>query len=153
MAAIIAEADLRTHDVILGAVSSAATTLENLIVATLAVSDMTQRDSLARMADLLEQRFIQLKPAAPDVFSTSPWSIIETAIKTAIADGDLLDDIDIAAAALTIRAALLGARLMSDSAAEDVFGRTAKVWQVILRGNVPPQKLPYFDLFVTRVAE
>jgi len=42
---------------------------------------------------------------------------------------------------------------MSDSAAEDVFGRTAKVWQVILRGNLPPQKLPYFDLFVTRVAE
>ena len=62
MAAIIAEADLRTHDVILGAVSSAATTLENLIVATLAVSDMTQRDSLARMADLLEQRFIQSSP-------------------------------------------------------------------------------------------
>jgi len=62
VAAIIAEADLRTHDVILGAVSSAATTLENLIVATLAVSDMTQRDSLARMADLLEQRFIQSSP-------------------------------------------------------------------------------------------
>ena len=152
-AAIIAEADLRTDDVILGVMSSAASTLENLIVASLAVTDMIQRDSLARIANLLRPTSIRPNPTAPDTFGTSPWSITETAIKTAIADGDLLDDIDIEAVALTIRAAILGARLLPDTAAEDVFGRVAKVWQVILRGSVPAQKLPYFGLFVTRVAE
>ena len=152
-AAIIAEADLRTHDVILGVMSSAASTLENLIVATLAVTDMTERDSLARIANLLRQMLIRPNAAAPNTFGTSPWSITETAIKTAIADGDLLDDIDTDAVALTIQAALLGARLLPETAAEDVFGRVGKVWQVILRGSVPPQKLPYFELFATRVAE
>ncbi len=114
---------------------------------------MTQRDSLGRIANLLQQSLIRPNAAAPVPSSTSPWSITETAIKTAIADGDLLDDIDIDAVALTIRAALIGTRLLSDTAAEDVFGRIAKVWQVILRGSVPPHRLPYFELFVTRVAE
>lgn len=153
VAAIIAEADVRTQDFVLGVMSSDASALENLIVATLAVTDMTQRDSLARIANLLRPTLLQVKPAAPDTVSTPSCSLTETAIKTAIVDGDLLDDIDVGAMALTIWAALLGTRLLLDATAEDVFGQMAKVWQVILRGNVPPQKLPYFEHFVTGMAQ
>lgn len=151
--AIIAEADVRTDDVMIGAMSSPASALENLIVATLVVTDMMERDSLVRVANLLRQTLTQVSSAAPDTSSTSFLSIPETAIRAAIVDGDLLDDIDVDAVAHTIRAAVLGTRLLSDAPADAVFARIAQVWRVILRGNVPPQKLPYLEGFVTRVAK
>jgi AcrR family transcriptional regulator len=152
--AIIAESDVRIEDAMSGAMLQPASTLENLIVATLVVTDMVQRDPMARIANLLRQTLIQADPAAPITLSPPLWSLTEN-IKAAIVDGDLLDDIDVDAVALTIRAAVLGlgTRLLSDTSAEDIFDRTAKIWQVILRGNVPPEKLPHFERFATRVAE
>jgi AcrR family transcriptional regulator len=152
--AIIAESDVRIQDVMSGAMLQPASTLENLIVATLVVTDMVQRDPTARIANLLRQTLMPVNPAAPITFSPPLRSLAET-IKAAIADGDLLDDIDVDAAALTIRATLLGlgTRLLSDTRTEDVFDRIAKVWRIILRGNVPPEKQSYFECFATRVAE
>ncbi len=151
-AAIISEADVRTRDVELGTMSSAASALENLIVATLVVADMTMRDDLTRVANVLRQRFVLSNPAPPEALCVPSWSLTEAALKTAIADGDLLDDIDVDATTLTIRSAVLGTTLLSDATADDVFGRIARVWQVLLRGNVPPHRLPHFEHFVTRVA-
>lgn len=153
VSAIIAEADIRTEDVLIGVISSASSALENLIVATLVVTDMTERDALTRIANRLRQSAIDVNPVAGDALSTPSWAFTETALKSAIVEGDLLDDIDIDAMALTIRAAVLGTRLLTDVTAEGVFGRIAKVWQVVLRGSVPPHKLPYFETFVNRVAE
>lgn len=152
-AAIIAEADVRTEDVMIGAMASPASALENLMVATLVITDMTEHDSLVRVANLLRQALNQVSPAAPETFYTPLRSLPETAIRTAIVDGDLLDDIEVDAVAHTIRAAVLGTRLLPDATADAVFGRIAQVWRVILRGNVPPQKLPYLEGFVTRLAK
>lgn len=150
--AIIAEADAKARDVEAGAMASAASALENLIVATLVVADMQLRDGLTRVANVLRQRFVLSGPAALEALSTPSWSLTETALKTAVADGDLLGDIDVDATALTIRSAVLGTSLLSDESADDVFERIARVWLVLLRGNVPPHRLAHFEHFVTRVA-
>jgi AcrR family transcriptional regulator len=150
--AIIAEADARIQDVVVGAMSAPASALENLIVATLVLTDMTERESLVRVANLLRLALNQVS-AAPEIFYTPLPSFLETAIRAAIVDGDLIDDIDVDAVAHTVRAGVLGSRLLSDATADAVYGRMAQVWRVILRGNVPPEKWPYLEDFVTRIVQ
>jgi len=153
VAAIIAEAEVKANDVMLGAMASPASALENLILATLLLTDMTKRDPLTRVADVLGQTLGPVNHRKPDVLSNPSWSLTETALKTAITEGELLDDIDVDAVTLTIRAALAGNRLLSGATTEDAFGQMARIWQVILRGNVPPEKLRHLELFATHMAE
>ena len=48
---------------------------------------------------------------------------------------------------------MLGTQLLSGATGDDLLARLAQVWKVILRGIVPPQKLPYFQQFVARRAQ
>ena len=63
VSAIIAEADIRTEDVLIGVISSASSALENLIAPTLVVTDMTERDGLTRSANPLRQSATDANPA------------------------------------------------------------------------------------------
>lgn len=148
--AIIEQADTQTEDVMLGAMSFPASSLENLIVTSLVITDMAQRDPLVQTAHALRQRTLSPGSATP---RPPYWAITETAIKMAITDGDLREDIDVDATVLTIQAALLGSNMLAGATAEDVFGRIAKVWATILRAIAHPARLPALELFVDRVSQ
>lgn len=148
--AIIEEADTHTEQAMAGAMSMPASTLENLIVASFMTADMAERNALVRTAHLLRQRTLPPTSTTPGVLS---WSITEAAIKTAVMDGDLLDDVDAEATVLTIQSALLGSHLLGRVTADDAFGRIAKIWRTILRAIARAERLPYLDALVIRISE
>jgi AcrR family transcriptional regulator len=152
-AAIIEQAEARKRDALLRLASSPSSALENLIRVSFAVAEMIEQDKLVRVGNLLRQALTQVSSAALDTFRTPSRSLPETVIKNAIAEGDLFDDLDADDVMHTLWAAVLGTRLLADATGDDVYARLAQVWTVILRGIVPPQKLPYFQQFVTRLAQ
>jgi hypothetical protein len=80
-------------------------------------------------------------------------SVFAGAVETAIAEGDVLDDVDPDEMADTVRAAVVGAHALLGSNNEQVFTYLSETWRIVLRGIVPAQSLPYFRSFVTRVGQ
>jgi AcrR family transcriptional regulator len=150
-AAIIDQAMTKKRDALLQISSSASPALENLIRATFVVNGMTEHDKFVRAGHRLRQALTQVSSAAAATYAQQPLVLVSM-VENAIAEGDLFDDLDADAVTQTLQAGMLGTRLLSDATGDDVFARLAQVWTVILRGIVPPQSLPYFQQFMTRVA-
>ena len=81
------------------------------------------------------------------------FTVMTDAIKRGIADGDIADDVDVEGLARTIWAAALGNRILADALGDDIFAQLVQMWQVLLRGIVPAQSLPYFSELVSRMAQ
>ena len=152
-AAIVDQAETRKRDALLRLTSSPSSALENLIEVSFVVAEMIEQDKLVRVGNLLRQALTQVSSAGPGTFHTPSRSLPETVIRNAIAEGDVFDDLDADDVMHTLWAAVLGTRLLSDATGDDVYARLAQVWRVILRGIVPPCSLPYFQQFLTRMAQ
>ena len=152
-AAIVDQAETRKRDALLRLTSSPSSALENLIEVSFVVAEMIEQDKLVRVGNLLRQALTQVSSAGPGTFHTPSRSLPETVIRNAIAEGDVFDDLDADDVMHTLWAAVLGTRLLSDATGDDVYARLAQVWRVILRGIVPPRSLPYFQQFLTRMAQ
>lgn len=151
--AIFEQADARFQEALADLVSSSPPALEYLVRLTFIVADVTEHDNLVRVGNLLRQGLVQVSPAAVATFDSRRRDILVSLVKKAVAEGDLLDDIDPDAVAHTIATGLLGTRLLSDATGEDMFARLTQVWDVILRGIAPPESAPTNRLCVIRAAE
>ena len=151
-ASIIEQAETQKRDAILRLTSSATSALESIIQLTFVVADTIQQDKVARVANLLVQALGQISPAGALTY-TQFQSLYVSVVEHAIVEGDLLDDLDADDVMQTILGAVLGTQLLSGATGDDLTARLAQVWKIILRGIVPPQKLPYFQQFVTRRAQ
>ncbi len=80
-------------------------------------------------------------------------SVFAGAVGAAIAQGDVLDDVDPDEVADTVRAAVVGAHALLGTTNEQVFTYLSETWRIVLRGIVPARSLPYFREFVTRMAQ
>lgn len=149
-AAIINEADARIQDAILRSTTSRA--LENLIRATFVVADMVKHDQRVRVGHLLGQALSQVSAAGRATY-TRRLALIVSAVNKAIADGDLLDDLNPDQLGRTIWAIGLGTLFLSDVTEEDVHVQTSQAWLFITRAIVPAQLAPYVEQFVARTAQ
>lgn len=152
-AAIVAEAYGQIHELVMGTVqNSSSPALENFIRATFAVAERIRNDQMVRVGQELRQALPVGRGAALAAFDTRR-SVFAGAIETAIAQGDVLDDVDADEVADTVRAAVVGAHALLGTTNEQVFTYLSETWRIILRGIVPARALPYFREFVTRMAQ
>ena len=151
-AAIFEQADARCEAALTPA-RAAASPLEFLIRMTFVVAETTQYDKVVRVGNLLRQSLRQVSPAAQETFDAQRRVALVGYVKKAIAEGELLGDVDPDAVGHTILVGLLGTRLLSDATGEDIFTRLAQVWTVILRGTVAPRSAPVFHDLVTQLAQ
>jgi AcrR family transcriptional regulator len=93
-AAIIAEACGRIHELVVGTVQdSSSPALENFIRATFAVADRIRNDQMVRVGHELRQALPVDRGAALVAFDARRL-VFAGAVETAIAQGDVLDDVD-----------------------------------------------------------
>ena len=116
------------------------------------MADTIEHDKIARGGNQLVQALGQISPAGALTY-TQFQSVYVSVIEQAIVEGDVLDDLDAEDVMQTIWGAVLGTQLLCGASGDNLLGRLAQVWRVILRGIVPPQKLAYFQQFVTRRAQ
>ena len=125
--------------------------LENLIRATFAVAEAMRRDQLVRVGHQLRLVVPAVRAVGKSSF-TARRQIFISAIESAVAAGDVLADVDPAEAADSIRSAMVGAQIVFDAGAGDIYTGLRSSWRIILRGIASESSLAYFEEFVTRVA-
>jgi AcrR family transcriptional regulator len=149
--AIIEEGSTNLMTAFQGIAQSPAPALESMIHGVFVVADLLGTDKVARSGTHLLRAFGEFNEAAARTYAG--WVVAMTACTgQAIAEGDLLPDLDAQAVAETIVAAMLGAELLSNATAAgaDVLQRVARTWTVLLPGIVSPESLPYFREFLSR---
>ena len=124
--------------------------LENLIRASFVVADMMRHDSTVRMGYQLRQALDQVSTAGRSAL-VQRRDVIVGAVETAIAQGDLANDIDAEEVGHTIWASILGTHLLVAASDDNIFARLAQQWRVILPGIVAPEALPYLKELVARM--
>lgn len=125
--------------------------LENLIRATFAVAEAMRRNQLVRVGHQLRLLVPAVRAVGKSSF-TERRQIFISAIESAVAAGDVLADVDPAEAADSIRSAMVGAQIVFDAGAGDIYTGLRSSWRIILRGIASESSLAYFEEFVTRVA-
>ena len=150
--AIIQQAMTKKADAVLALISSPSAALESLIRATFVVNDMTEHDKLVRSGHQLRQGLTHISPYAAATYIEHPMVRVST-VEKAIAEGDLLDDLDADAATRTLQAGVLGIRLLSDATGDDIFAGLVQLWSIFLRGLAPAQSASYFQQLVNRLAQ
>jgi len=151
-AAIIGEAYARIHELVVCTLQdTSAPALENFIRATFVVADRIRTDQVVRVGHELRQALPGDRGAELAAFDARR-SVFAGAVEAAIAEGDVLADVDAGEVADTIRAAVVGthAILGTDDA---VFTYLSEIWRVVLRGIVPARSLTYFREFATRMGQ
>ena len=126
--------------------------LQSLIRGIFEVVSITIRDDRVRMANLLRQSLTQVSDAGPATY-VEERKFLLAAVERAIAEGDLVDDIDADAVTQAIWTLGSGTLLLASATGDDVFVRLAQVWSVILRAIVPAASQGYFQQFVARTAQ
>ena len=148
--AIIAEGNLRLRKVFVDADQTSSSALQNLIVATFGVARLMRTDTLVGAGNLLIQSLNQVGHAGqglyPDWIGMFTWYL-----KTVAAQGDLRNDVDTVEAGETVCASVLGAQLLSDAMHDNVCGRLARAWRVLIVALVPDESVAYFHEFLARI--
>jgi AcrR family transcriptional regulator len=149
--AIIAEGNIRLRNVFLDADQSSSSALQNLILATLGVARLMRTDTLVGTGNLLIQALSQVGSAGQGLYPD--WLQVFIAyLKDIAAQGDLSDDVDPAEAGETVCESVLGAQLLSDAIGDDVCGRLARAWRILIVALVPSESVSYFQEFLARIA-
>jgi AcrR family transcriptional regulator len=152
-AAIIGEAYARIHELVVCTLQdTSAPALENFIRATFVVADRIRTDQVVRVGHELRQALPGDRGAALAAFDARR-SVFAGAVEAAIADGDVLADVDASEVADTIRAAVVGTHALLGTTDDAVFTYLSEIWRVVLRGIVPARSLPYFREFATRMGQ
>jgi AcrR family transcriptional regulator len=130
---------------------SSSPALESLIHGLFVVCDFTRTDRVAEIGMHLLQTFAGINDATKRVYA-SWFDAIYDQLHRAAAEGDLRDDLDPAAAAEVILAAMLGAEAMSRAASSgtDLRERIARTWDLLLPAMVTADSLDYFREFLSR---
>ena len=149
--AIIAEGGAATMKAFAGITSAPAPAFENMIHGVFVVADMVRSDKLARTALYLARALGESSDAASKAYDG--WGqMLSAQTAQAQQQGDLRDDVDPAAVAEAILAAILGVELLSSatSGGADLIGRLASTWEVLLPAIANQEALPYFREYLAR---
>lgn len=150
--AVLREAYGRLHAVIAGTLGDQSSpALENMIRANFVAADLMRTDRLVRVGHELRQAL----PTGRDVSPPSPATrraVFVEASERAIAEGDVLDDVDPGELANMIRGMAVGAHVLTGTADATVFTYLAEMWRILVRGIVPAQSVGYYHEFITRMA-
>jgi AcrR family transcriptional regulator len=149
--AIIAEGNIRLRKVFFDADQSSSSALQSLIIATFGVARLMRADLLVGTGNLLVQSLGQVGHAGQGLYPD--WVEVFTGyLKTVAAQGYLRSDVDPVEAGETVCASVLGSHLLSDALGEDVCGRLARAWRVLIVALVPDDSVSYFQEFLARIA-
>lgn len=149
--AIIAEGNSRLRKVFFDADQSSSSALQNLILATFGVARLMRTDSLVGTGNLLVQSLSQVGHSGQGLYPD--WVEVFTGyLKNVAAQGDLRSDLDSADAGEAVCASVLGSQLLSDALGDDVCGRLARAWRVLIVALVPDESVSYFQEFLARIA-
>jgi AcrR family transcriptional regulator len=149
--AIIAEGNIRLRKVFLDADQSSSSALQSLIIATFGVARLMRADQLVGTGNLLVQSLGQVGHAGQGLYPD--WVEVFTGYLKAVAEqGDLRSDVEPVEAGETVCASVLGSQLLSDALGDDVCGRLARAWRVLLVALVRDESVSYFQEFLARVA-
>lgn len=151
-AAIIEQANNAFGTALDAALAAPSPMLEKLIRVPFIAVDMMRNDQLIRVGYALRMAANQVTLAAGAVLEQRRATFVG-AVKTAIAEGDLNSDIDPEELGHTIWASVTGTHVMAAASHDNVVSRLAQVWRIILAGTVPPELLPYFRQFLSRVEQ
>lgn len=149
--AIIDEGGVRVEEVTRRITDSSSAGLEKLIRVTFAIADLSTHDRIVRSGYRLRQGLYQISPAGSRSYVERMDHYVKAA-HDAVFEGDVCDDIDPGELFELLHTMDLGCHLLSDALSDDLFAHEARAWRMMLRGMVPPDKLPYFQEFVARVA-
>lgn len=149
--AIIEEGAVRVQNATRRVTDSASPALEKLIRVTFVIAKLVRTDDVVKAGNWLRHGLRQISPAGQRTYVERLEAYIEVA-QAAVSEGDVVDDIDPAELFETVHTMDLGCELLSEALGHDVFAHLARTWRIMLRGIVPPAKLPYFQQVVTRIA-
>ena len=150
-AAIVEAAYAEIHRILVATIQApSGPALENLIRATFAVAEAMRRNQLVRVGHQLRLVVPAVRAVGKSSF-TARRRIFISAIESAVAAGDVVADVDCAEAADSIRSAMVGAQIVFDAGAGDVYTGLRSSWRIILRGIASASSLTYFEEFVNRV--
>jgi AcrR family transcriptional regulator len=126
--------------------------LQSLIRGIFEVVSITMRDDRVRMANLLRQSLTHVSDAGPATY-VEERKFLLAAVERAIAEGDLVGDIDADAVTQAIWTLGSGTLLLAEATGDDAFFRLTQVWSVILLAIVPATSQDYFQQFIARTAQ
>ena len=136
-AAIIGEAYSRIHELVVSTLQdNSSPALENFIRATFVVAEHIRNDQVVRVGHELRQALPVGRGAALAAFDERR-SVFAAAVEAAIAEGDVLHDVDPDEVADTIRAAVVGMHAILGTTDDAVFTYLSATWRIVLRGIVP----------------
>lgn len=129
--------------------SSSGAALETLVRAAFAVADRAHFEKTVRIG-------IQLTDALGNEADGGSFErqrdFLVDAVEQAISEGDVRTDVNAKDLGHTLWVSLLGNRLLSESAGEDLIDNQARVLRIILAGACTEQSIDFFAHFVDRVA-
>lgn len=124
--------------------------LENVIAATIAMTNLYLNDRLVWIASQLNQAFGHLSPRSRISLDRRFQTFLDTAA-AAIPAADIRDDITPQEVAELIWIFIQGSSQLPTSGA-DPIARAMSNWGLLLRAIVPTESLPYFKEFLARNA-
>jgi AcrR family transcriptional regulator len=123
--------------------------LERLIRASFAIADLAQRDKKIRTGIQMSHALEQINGEARTTFGITR-ELFAVLVKAAAAEGDLAEDVDSVGVGHVLRSALSGNYLMARATGENIAIGMARLWRLILRGNVSPAAALFFQQLVDR---
>jgi len=150
--AIIDEGGVRVQEATRRVTQSRSPSLEKLIRVTFIIAEMTRNDHIVRAGNQLRYGLYQISPAGSHSYTDRLEHYVQVA-QAAVAEGDVCDDIDPEELFEAIHTMDVGCQLLSDAIGHDLFAHLARSWRMMLRGIVPRENVPYFQQFVTRLAQ
>ena len=151
-ASIIDDGGVRVEEATRKVTQSSSPALEKLIRVTFVIAEMTRNDHIVRAGSRLRYGLYQISPAGSHSYTDRLEHYIEVA-QAAVAEGDVLDDIDPGELFEAIHTMDVGCQLLSDAVGHDLYAHLARSWRMLLRGIVPQENVPFFQQFVTRLAQ
>ena len=149
--AIIDEGKVRLQQAFVNADRFSSSALQCLVVATFEVARLMRTDRLVGIGNLLAQSLSQIGDAGTRAYVDFTAVFIDHA-KSAAAQGDLRTDVVPEEAGEAIWVAVLGCHLLSDAIGDDLFGRLARAWRVLIVGVVAEESVTFFEDFLVRTA-
>ena len=144
------------HDELMAKVAEAAiesaSTLENLIRASFARQHFIRNDLKVGIGVALAQAMEQISPSATKAIVEDATFFVASAIRSAIAEGDLNSDVDADKVAYVMWSSMVANNVLAGSAGMSVVEGLTVGWQVNLRGIVRAESEPYFQQVLQRVA-
>lgn len=149
--AIIQQGWPKAWEVFTACTNSRTPGLENVIVMTFSLSDLMKRDKSVWIANHLNGALGQLSEAGRHGFRERASTFVN-GVAGSIRRGDIRDGITPETVGNMVWITVHGCHLLSDAMMDNVFGRLAESWRMVLPAMVTEESLPYFKQFLTRTA-